>query len=166
MIKYQHFLTDFDKKLAEYFQRDTSYICCHAGCSSCCEKGDYPISQLELEYIMQGFIQLDNETKIKIQENIKKLEKGCKCPFLVHKKCSIYQYRPIICRVYGLAYLCKNNIVKIPYCVHEGKNYASIYKFDNEISIAPIAENLDTPNVLKDFDYGEIRNLYDWIKCS
>ena len=37
---------------------------------------------------------------------------------------------------------------------------------NGEITINPIPENLDTPNVLKNFDYGEIRNLYDWIKIK
>lgn len=162
MNKYESFLIDFDRKLEGYFKRDAGFVHCKSGCSACCERGDYPISQLELEYIMQGFIALNNELKLQVQENIKTIQKGGKCPFLIDKKCSIYPYRPIICRVHGLAYLCKNNTVKVPYCVNDGKNYASVYQ-SGEITINPIPENLDTPNVLKEFEYGEIRNLFDWV---
>lgn len=161
--KYKEFLKDFDSRLENYFNQHESHIHCAAGCSSCCEKGDYPLSQLELEFLMQGYINLDNETKIKVQENIKSMAKGGKCPFLIDKKCSIYPHRPIICRVHGLAYLCRDGKVKVPFCVNENKNYSDVYR-NNEIVINPVTENLDTPNVLKEFDYGEIRNLYDWIK--
>ena len=111
---------------------------------------------------MQGYIELDNETKIIIQENIQKIKKGGTCPFLINKKCSIYNFRPIICRVHGLAYLYKNNTVKLPYCVNSNKNYVNVYA-NCEINIEPIKENLDTQEVLKNFNFGEIRNLYDWL---
>lgn len=158
---YKKFLDKLDKRLSAYFNNHKDFIHCSLGCSACCEKGDYPISQLELEYLMQGFISLDNDTKRIIQNNIKSMQKGEQCPFLIDKKCSVYPYRPIICRVHGLAYLIKN-AVKVPYCVYNGKNYAEVFT-DGEININPVLENLDTPNVLKDFDYGDIRNLYDWL---
>ena len=163
MQKYTDFLKELDLKLQNYFNQHKQHIHCRAGCSSCCEMGDYPLSQLELEYLMQGYIKLDNEVKIKVQENIKCMKRGKSCPFLVDNKCSIYPNRPIICRVHGLAYLCNNNKVKVPYCTNDNKNYSDVYD-NGEITINPVAENLDTPNVLKDFEYGEIRNLYDWIK--
>ena len=162
-MNYQQFLEDLDKKLEKYFDAHKEFIHCKLGCSSCCEKGDYPLSKIELENMMQGFIALDDETKIKVQNNIKNIVKGEACPFLIEKKCSIYSYRPIICRVHGLAYICRENTVKVPYCVNEGKNYSSVYK-DGEITINPVLENLDIQNVLKDFDFGEIRNLYDWLE--
>ena len=156
-------LKALDRRLEEYFNGHKEYLCCKIGCSSCCEKGDYPLSNLELEYLMQGFMGLDNDTKCKVQENFMHLIPGGKCPFLIDKKCSVYPYRPIVCRVHGLAYLLKDGRVKVPYCVNEGKNYADKYK-DGEIFIAPILENLDTPEILKNTDFGEIRNLADWLK--
>ncbi len=165
MNNYRKFLKEFDRKLENYFNQHKEHVHCKIGCSSCCENGDYPLSQIELEYLMLGYINLDNETKIKVQKNIKSIQKGGQCPFLIEKKCSIYEYRPIICRVHGLAYIISNNRVKVPYCVYENKNYSKVYN-NGEITINPIPENLDTPNVLKNFDYGEIRNLYDWIKIK
>ena len=162
-MNYIEFLENLDKKLGEYFNAHKKFIHCKLGCSACCEKGDYPLSKIELEYLMQGYISLDNETKVQVQNNIKKIEKGGGCPFLINKKCSIYPYRPIICRVHGLAYICKEKTVKVPHCVHDNKNYAQVFE-NNEITLDPIQENLDTQNVLKDFEYGEIRNLFDWLK--
>ena len=52
-------------------------INCTAGCSACCETGDYPVSQLELEYLMQGFASLDNTLKLEVQKNIKTIHFEC-----------------------------------------------------------------------------------------
>ena len=161
-MNYKDFLDELDKRLQEYFKLHKEHINCTVGCSSCCENGDYPLSAIELEYLMQGFMSLNNQDKRTVQDNIKCIVQGGVCPFLIDKKCSVYPYRPIICRVHGLAYLCQDNTVKVPYCAKEGKNYAKVYAND-EITINPIKENLDTTTLLKDFDYGEIRNLIDWI---
>ena len=164
-MDYKSFLNDLDKRLKEYYELYGEHINCCLGCSSCCEEGDYPISAAELEYLMLGYANLSYEEKITVQNNIKNIVKGGACPFLIDKKCSVYPYRPIICRVHGLAYICHDDIVKVPHCANEGKNYAKVYK-DGEIEINPIKENLDTQNLLKDFDFGEIRNLYDWINSK
>lgn len=163
-MDYIDFLKNLDKRLEKYFELHKEHICCSLGCSSCCEAGDYPLSQIELEYLMQGFTELNNDIKRIVQNNIKNIVKGAACPFLIEKKCSIYPYRPIICRVHGLAYICHDEVVKVPYCAQEGKNYSNVYK-DGEIEINPIKENLDTQSLLKDIDFGEIRNLVDWINC-
>ena len=162
-MNYKEFLVDLDKRLEGYFSAHKEHICCEPGCSACCEKGDYPLSQIELEYLMHGYAQLDDDTKIKIQNNIKIIEKGGACPFLINKLCSVYSHRPIICRVHGLAYLCMDKTVKVPYCAYDGKNYSKVYD-NGEITINPVLENLDTQNLLKEFEFGEIRNLADWLE--
>lgn len=163
MKNYIEFLKILDSRLEAYFKIQADYLCCKKGCSSCCEKGDYPLSESELKYLMQGYACLDNELKIKVQENIKRIEQGGVCPFLLDKICSIYPYRPIVCRVHGLAYLTKDNIAKVPYCVNEGKNFSSVYE-SGEITIEPIKENLDTSYLAEKFGLGDVRNLYEWIK--
>ena len=158
-MNYELFLSKLDERLCKYFELHSKYIHCGLGCSLCCEKGDYPLSSIELEYLMRGFLSLNNEIKRKVQLNIKNMVKGEACPFLIDKTCSVYPYRPIICRVHGLAYLCKENMVKVPYCVNEDKNYKSVYQ-NGEIFIQPIAENLDTSALLKDY---VIKDLADWL---
>ena len=161
-MNYADFLKVLDKKLNNYAHIYQKHIMCKKGCASCCKNGNYPISQLELDYIMKGYISLDDNLKKIIQKNIATLQKGGECPFLINNECAIYEYRPVVCRVHGLAYMNAKNIVITPYCANEGKNYSSVYK-NNLIEIEPIKENLDTPNLLKDFEYGEIRDLYDWL---
>ena len=161
-MRTEDFYRILDLRLEEYFCAHKTYICCKKGCSLCCEKGDYPLSQFELQYLMSGYAALDNNLKIKVQNNIKGMERGGACPFLVDKICTVYPYRPVVCRIHGLAYLYCTDKVKVPYCANESKNYSKIYA-SGEITINPVQENLDTPAVLKDLDYGEIRNLYDWI---
>ena len=179
-MDYELFLREFDLRIQTYFKEHKDFICCKPGCSSCCEKGDYPVSEIELQYMMQGYLNLDNTRKVTVQENIKNMKRGDVCPFLIEKKCSIYKFRPIICRVHGIAYLCKEKTVKVPYCVNEGKNYKGVYN-NGEIYINPVKENLDTPNVLQGY-YQDlyptiketenishsivIKNLYDWLKNS
>ena len=162
-MNYSEFLIKLDEKLEKYFLAHKEFINCKPGCSLCCEKGEYPLSQIELEYLMHGYAALEDRLKIQIQKNVKNIVPGGVCPFLVDKKCSVYSYRPIICRVHGIAYVCGKEVVKLPFCVSEGKNYADVYEA-GEITINPVLENLDTQNVLKDFNYGEIRNLADWLK--
>lgn len=162
-MNYEQFIKELDRKLANYFELHKAYIHCKPGCSACCEKGDYPLTSIELEYLMKGYIALDNTTKQVVQQNINEIEKGGACPFLVDKKCSVYAHRPIICRVYGLAYRYKENKLKLPYCANYGLNYANILK-NGEIIIDIVFENLDTQNILKTSEFGETRNLYDWIK--
>ena len=41
------------------------------------------------------------------------MQKGKSCPFLIDKTCSVYDYRPIICRVHGLAYKVNNNEIPV-----------------------------------------------------
>ncbi|MCQ2754713.1 MAG: YkgJ family cysteine cluster protein [bacterium] len=159
---YETFIKKLDEKLALYFNAQKKDICCKRGCSECCEKGDYPLTEIELLYLMQGHMKLAPETKKQVQENIKNMEKGGACPYLINKECSIYQYRPIICRVHGLAYKHLHEKIKVPHCVKNGKNFSKIYE-NGEIYIAPINENLDTMNILEGVVCGEMRNLYDWI---
>lgn len=142
-------------KIDKYFELQKEFICCKAGCSSCCETGDYPISEKELKTLMIGYSKLDNESKIRVQNNLKKMVRGGACPFLLDSLCSVYEYRPTICRIYGLAYITKNGVVKVPYCANEGKNYSQVYS-NGEFFGEPIKENLDEL-------LGQTRNLYDWI---
>lgn len=161
-IDYAGFLKEFDIRLHEYFESFGDNICCKKGCAECCKKGDYPLSDIELEYLMQGFMQLEPEKKIRIQNNINNMIKGEVCPFLINDECSVYNYRPIVCRVHGLAYFYNGEKVKLPYCVNNGKNFSKVYD-DEGFSGQPIRINLDTPHVL-DGLYNDIRNLYDWLK--
>ena len=58
LSNYKLFLSQFDAKLECFFNKYSEYIYCKKGCCYCCQEGDYPISELELQYLMQGYINL------------------------------------------------------------------------------------------------------------
>lgn len=90
---------------------------CGAGCSSCCQA--FKILPIEYEYIQQQ-LKLNNIT------TTNKVKKG-ECKYLIDNKCSIYEYRPIICRTHGFPLVrlneeveeyevsfCELNFIKFP----------------------------------------------------
>lgn len=168
--KYRKYLDNVDASLGEFFEIQKPYICCKEGCSSCCETGEYPITDLEFQYLMIGYSKLKEEDKNIIKENVDKVKKEKKenpkdqkfmhrCPFLIDKKCSVYSYRGLICRNHGLVYYTTDKNDKllyiVPHCVNDGLNYSSV--FDDEmgtlsskkweetgIEVEPVSYNIGT----------------------
>ena len=190
--RYEKFLNKFDLILEYLFKKQSKYIKCKLGCSSCCRKGEYPISQLEFLYMTQGYINLPQNQKIIVQQNIMNLlldkkdwqKKSHKkneryehtCPFLVNNLCAIYDYRGIICRTFGLCYYDdKGKYLRLPDCVNSGLNYAEYYdKKTKKLNIPYIPNaNLRIDRIFEShlaqknkLDCGEIRPLLDWFKES
>ncbi len=135
--RYEIFLYTLNKELQKMFDNQSEFIKCKEGCSYCCEKGEYPFSELEFNYLIDGYKKLDENTKKIIKENIKTINEEKKqntekifmhkCPFLINKRCSVYNNRGIICRTFGL--LCEHNDgrLTIPFCHEYGLNYAQLY---------------------------------------
>lgn len=181
--KYSEFLKDFDKLISYLFEQQKKYIKCKRGCTGCCTKGDYPFSHLEFSYLTQGYINLPEKTKILVQQNIrnllldKKEFKGEKfeytCPFLINGECSVYDYRGIICRTFGLCYYDDiKGYVRLPQCVNDGLNYSEYFNENNKtLDIGDVPKvNLRIDRVFSsvladeyDLNCGEIRPLVDWI---
>lgn len=81
-------LYDFMDKLNAHVNK---YTTCKKGCDACCYI-HIDISALEAEYIeiKTGIPRLEKANSF--------FEKGKPCPFLKDHCCSIYQYRPYVCR--------------------------------------------------------------------
>lgn len=108
-----------------------------------------------------------------------------KCPFLIDKKCSVYQYRALICRNYGLMYYYKNNEGEqryhMPCCVHQGLNYSNVYdekegtltteKWQaSGIEVEPVSYNVSLAflmdnNLTKflELEFGTQKHILDWF---
>lgn len=188
---YEKYLEAVDEYLEKCFSGQKPFIKCSAGCANCCEIGEYPISRLEMEYLMEGFLSLPLSVKNEIKANIRKMlaqkakNKGRflhRCPFLSsEKRCFIYERRGIICRAHGLAYFEEvggQKVVKLPECSRMGLNYSET--FDGEsVSMerfkafgvdSPIKHPLDLnffeKDLLKGFagiEFGEIRPMLEWF---
>ena len=189
--KYRSYLKDLDKKLGEIFKEQAPYIFCKEECSSCCEKGEYPFSEIEFAYLMIGVQTLDRDTMKKIEnnmENIRVAKEKWKdkkflyaCPFLINKRCSLYQYRGIICRSHGVAFFTKGKKLMVPACVDEGLNYSNVYDFEHQtisdekyyksgIKQEPLAHNVGVDYLTHNemtkaigLDFGEIKPMCEWF---
>ena len=192
--KYCQFLRVIQGRLNEHFQEQKEYIHCKEGCAHCCKNGEYPCSELEFEFLKIGFSQLDGETQKVIYDNIAQLKKDraefdgeqflYRCPFLINDRCSIYNFRLIICRTFGLAYYRENDKKKTqraPFCMELGLNYGDVYDkktriFSEELfkktghKVEPVAYNTSAEFLmtklgreLMDLDFGEEKTLIDWL---
>lgn len=194
---YEIYLNLIESRLIDkYFTQQQAFIKCQEGCSYCCESGQYPYSVIELKYLLLGYNKLSQEEKDIIQRKIDKIKKDkeefCgevfmyECPFLINKRCCIYNHRGIICRTHGLLFFItdeegkKRN--KIPNCVHLGLNYSNIYDKETKtisaelweksgIEAEPVAYNISLKALMKNditrefgLDFGELKSLIDWFE--
>ena len=193
MVKnFETYLNHITNKINEFFKNQEEYIFCKKGCSKCCEKGEYPWSYIEYQYLMIGFKKLPIELQNKINNEIKKLKEEKKnfkeerfmhkCPFLIDGVCSGYNHRGIICRSFGLLYTSdKNGKIQMPFCHEFGLNYSNVYDIKtNSISTelfqkgsfkAPpklynVSYKFLTQDTFADgfgFKFGEKKPLLDWL---
>ncbi len=88
-------LFDKLKNLYVYMDELYSFVAkftpCKKGCSLCCHN-EVSISVLEAEYI-EKYAGIKQNTNLTIKDS-----SGTPCPLLVDGACSIYQYRPFVCR--------------------------------------------------------------------
>ena len=193
---YESQLNKITDKINSCFIEQEEYIKCAKGCSICCKNGYYPASELEYKYVRKGIETLYSQEQIKsLQDKVWEIYKNRKnflktnsdihdfvyeCPFLDNESCSIYEYRPITCRTYGL--ITKDSIHPekknfYPYCRRLGLNYSNVWdsetkRISNDIVKAlglkniPVAYDLSYSSVMKlfeDMSFGDVRMLYEWI---
>ena len=188
---YLTYLVFLNNKLTKFFASQTQFIFCKKGCARCCKNAEFPYSEIELKYLLYGFLRLDKDTQNKIEANIKRVvdEKSqfngstflYDCPFLIDDVCSVYDYRGIICRTFGLLTKGTDDRVKVPFCCYQGLNYSNILnKKTKKLSQAKIKKLklVDEPvgfnisyQFLTDpdfensfgFKFGRKRPLIDWF---
>lgn len=192
MLKnYLGYLKFIDEKLNNFFEKQKPYIFCEKGCGMCCKNAQFPYSKIEMDYLMIGAWQLDLETKKQVAQKINKLllEKSeykgdnfkYDCPFLINDVCSVYQYRGIVCRTFGLMTQGSDGRIKVPFCCFQGYNYSNVMEDGgNKISAEkfkksgfkeePVAFNvsyefLTDPDFEKGFkfEFGEKKPLIEWF---
>lgn len=132
---FEKFLSSVDEDLSKIFEYQKEYLFCKKGCSLCCQRGDYPMSELEFNYLMSGFNLLDENIKNKIKENIKTAKENKNdsyiCPFLIDNSCSVYKYRPFVCRTFGVLTEDAKGNPCYPFCATKGLNFSQIYDKEN-----------------------------------
>ncbi len=190
--RYEIFLGMLIKELNRMFSAQSEFIKCKEGCSYCCEKGEYPFSRIEFDYLMKGYKALPQGTKNKILENIANINEDkkksdnkdfmYKCPFLLDKRCTVYENRGIICRTFGLLCEHTDDRYTIPFCHEYGLNYSNVYdkelgQISEELSQSyetePTAyrisrETIQNLSIAKNLniEWGESKTLIDFINES
>ena len=188
---YLLYLAYLNKKLGGFFENQSPYIFCKKGCAKCCQNGEYPFSQLEYNFIMIGFSKLPEETRQNILQKVKKIKEEkakygngytYECPFLINNECSVYEFRGIICRSFGLMSINPKGLSKIPFCAFEGLNYSNVIEPETKIvsleKYKQLGDNLPEPlaynvgyefltsvNIEENFklNFGDKKALIDWF---
>lgn len=123
---------------------------CKPGCSFCC-KHDVLITELEANYI---------SLKTGIKLNMQKFSyfNHSNCPFLKDDFCSIYKYRPFICRTYHILASpenCKKDLSNK--CLQYGKELSG---YGNPIFKA-IGEWINIVNSKANYSKKDIRDFFE-----
>lgn len=97
--KYKLLLQEIDKHVANLEDAHSKHMKCKNGCDLCCI--DFSIFPIEFHYI---FNNIKNDNAV-----LEAHSKKDACTFLKNHSCTIYQYRPIMCRTHGLPLIYAND---------------------------------------------------------
>ena len=192
------YLDIIQKKIDKFFEDQKEYIFCHAGCAKCCKHAQFPFSEIEFRFLLEGMFSLDKDLQMQIMEKIETIIEDKKehqeknpnekfrynCPFLINDVCSVYNFRGIVCRYFGLMSFKPDveHSSEIPFCAYEGLNYSNVIDFEKkEISSKKFKEqNLkNEPKAFNtgyltltdstfeqkfDFEFGKTKPLIDWFE--
>lgn len=183
---YKKFLDIFMQDINAMFEHQKDYICCKEGCAHCCEYGEYPFTEVEFKFLMIGYEKLAPEIKEIVKKNCKNItpdENGYYvCPFLIGKKCSVYDNRALVCRTFGLLNREADGRVNGPFCGKLGLNYSKVYDKETKELLTDVIEenhyknlprvfNLDITNIrtlglVKELgiEFGEQKALREWLE--
>ena len=190
---YKQYLNTIQAFLDNCFENQKEYICCQKGCAHCCKKGAYPYSRLEVDYLMVGFFKMEAKEQQEVIKRINSLKedyKSCenkekfmyRCPFLNEENvCTVYDYRGLICRIFGLLKPNKDGEIIMPFCQSLDLNYSKVYNKEKKILDDELVKKLGYKNTPKaydlsfktlmskdlfenvEIDFGEIKSLIEWL---
>ena len=189
--KYSEYLAFLQAKLDKFFEAQSPYVACKKGCALCCKNAHFPYSEVEFNYLVRGSFSLSKNIQTKIDENIQKILKEKEvftgdnflydCPFLIDNSCSLYEYRGIVCRAFGIIEARENENSKIPFCHKNGLNYSNVVDEEKMVISQEKYLALDEPkpplaynisyNFLSGkkveeefcFEFGEKKPLIEWF---
>lgn len=193
MLKnYEKYLAFIMPKIEKFFDEQAPYIFCQKGCAKCCKNAEFPFSALEISYLFEGIDKLDTDIQNIITNKVKQINaqkdnfNGEKflydCPFLIDDVCSVYDYRGLVCRTFGLiAAKAGKDDAELPFCYEENLNYSNVVDFEKNVISKEKCENsgyeiepqgynvsyefLTSERMEKEFgiNFGDKKPLIDWF---
>jgi Fe-S-cluster containining protein len=94
---------DFGQTIA---QRYPTQVTCHAGCDGCCYQ-QFTVFPVEAHHLAQAVAALAPEARQRLLARLQHndpwrlIDTAAPCVLLEHGCCSLYEYRPLICRIHG-----------------------------------------------------------------
>ena len=87
-------------------QRYPTQITCHAGCDGCCYQ-QFTVFPVEAHHLAQAVMALAPEARQRLLARLQQddpwriIDTPTPCVLLEHGCCSLYEHRPLICRIHG-----------------------------------------------------------------
>jgi len=88
-------------------ERYAAQLMCHAGCDHCCYQ-DFTVFPVEAYHLAQAIAALSSDERQRLQERLQQAEHTLPiadatqpCILLHEGRCSVYNSRPLICRIQG-----------------------------------------------------------------
>lgn len=190
---YKKYLNTIQKTLDGFFEEQKEYISCHKGCAHCCKRGTYPYTRVEIDYLLLGLFKLEKKIQQGVVQRIRELKEqyqNCedkknfmhRCPFLGDDDiCTVYEFRGLICRTFGLLNSMDDDRIAMPFCQSLGLNYSKIYDPETKTFKEDLIKKHGYKTVPKTYDlrfktlmsedifvdekidFGEIKAMMEWL---
>jgi Fe-S-cluster containining protein len=104
--QYQRFVARVEAFGQTICQRYPTQITCHAGCDGCCYQ-QFTVFPVEAHHLAQAVTELAPEVRQHLLERLQQpdpwrmIDPPPPCVLLEHGRCSLYDHRPLICRIHG-----------------------------------------------------------------
>jgi Fe-S-cluster containining protein len=145
-------------------QKYAAHIACKKGCDLCCRNlSIFPVEALSLALALQ---QLPSTMQQRIHQKAAAAISDMSCPLLEEQACTLYAFRPIICRTHGLPLrTVYNRRQSIGFCQHNFKNLATIPD-DAIINLDPINRTLAAVNAVLVSEVAPVRRLPERLSIA
>ena len=133
---YQDLAKKIDALYVEMSQKSTNFkdnwkVQCVVGCGKCCKNPNVYSSPLEMLPLSIHLVETKSETEI--DELLVKLQSSPSCVFYLDLggnkgKCTIYQYRGVVCRLFGWTYFSGKKVEEVSLCGEIKKEFPETIK--------------------------------------
>jgi Fe-S-cluster containining protein len=105
---YQQLVARVEALARHIRQRYPTQVTCHAGCDACCYQ-QFTIFPIEARHLAQAVSRLNAEQRLRLRRRLEQPDNALHmvtptqpCVLLEDGRCSLYDGRPLICRMQGL----------------------------------------------------------------